>query len=187
MGLLDMDSKKLDDVMGTESSKKAKKQKQVEKPVSDDADIVDIDLSAIKKKRFRIDGDNNRILELNTSDFGVVVRLNETYASLTELATQVAGKGFDFDAADDDVVKLDKASTVIDTIDTQMRKKIDYIFDSNVSEVCAPSGTMYDLINGKFRFEYILEKLAALYSVQIQKEYTKMAARMKKHTGKYHK
>lgn len=156
---------------------------EVEEPIVD----ADIDLSAIRKKRFRIDGDNNRILELNTSDFGVIVRLKETYPTLTDLAMQVGSTGFDFEDDDDEITRLDKAGSIIDSIDKQMREKIDYIFNSNVSEVCAPSGTMYDLINGKFRFEYILEKIAALYSGQIKKEYSKMASRLKKHTAKYHK
>lgn len=154
--------------------------------VPEDDDIVDIDLSATKKKRFRIDGDNNRILYLNTSDFGVISRLKDTYPTLADLASQVGAEGFDFGEDDEDeLVKLTKASHVIDTIDKKMREGIDYIFDSNVSEICAPDGTMYDLFNGKFRFEHIIEKLANLYNTQVSKEYRKMFARLKKHTSKY--
>lgn len=186
MGLLDNTEDIMESIKAKEpleDNTAVTKNVEAEEPIVD----ADIDLSAIRKKRFRIDGDNSRILELNTSDFGVVVRLKETYPELTDLATQVGKTGFEFNEDDDEFTKLDKAGSIIDTIDKQMREKIDYIFGSNVSEVCAPDGTMYDLINGKFRFEYILERIAALYNGQIKKEYSKMASRLKKHTGKYHK
>ena len=159
-----------------------------EKPeVSTEDDIVDIDLSATKKKRFRIDGDNNRILYLNTSDFSIISRLKETYPKLTSLASEVQDGDLEIDEGTEDVEfqKLDKASRFIDNIDHKMREYIDYIFDSNVSEVCAPAGTMYDLFNGKFRFEYIIEKLVQLHDSQVRKEYSKMSARLHKHTSKY--
>ena len=44
----------------------------------------DIDLSAIRKKRFRIDGDNNRFIELNTSDMNILQP--ESMIQLTALA-----------------------------------------------------------------------------------------------------
>ena len=45
-------------------------EKVVNLPAQDD-DIQDLNLSAIKKKRFRINGDSNKILELNTSDLSI--------------------------------------------------------------------------------------------------------------------
>ena len=62
-----------------------------EKVNSVDDNVVDLDLSVIRKKRFRVDGDNNRILELNTSDVGIVSRLNEVYPKLQKLAQDAAG------------------------------------------------------------------------------------------------
>ena len=62
---------------------------------------------------------------------------------------------------------------------------MDYIFNSNVSELCAPDGSMYDPINGKFRFEHIIDTLAALYETDVSGEMNKLANRVKKHTDKY--
>lgn len=167
------------------SKKKEKVVSMPELPNNEEEDVIDIDLSITNKKRFRIDGDNKRILYLNTSDFGVISRLKETYPKLTSLASDVSGEEFDIKSDDTEYEKLEKASRFVDTIDQKMRKLVDYIFSSNVSEVCAPDGTMYDLFNGKFRFEHIIEKLADLYDKQVRSEYSKMSSRMKKHTSKY--
>lgn len=150
--------------------------------------IIDIDLSVTQKQKIRIDGDDNRILLLNTADFGVVTRLKDMYPKLTHSATDAQGNEIDFGSdSDDEYTRIQKAGDAINTIDMQMREGLDYIFDSNVSEVCAPDGTMYDLFNGKFRFELIIEKLVELYGQRVKNEYSVMAARLKKHTSKYHK
>ena len=62
---------------------------------------------------------------------------------------------------------------------------MDYLFDSNVSGICAPSGSMYDPFNGKYRFEHIIEILAGLYETDVTAGLNKMSARVKKHTDKY--
>ena len=171
--------------MAERKSTKLSKVKKVEAPINNvENDIVDIDLSAIKRKRFRVDQDNNRILELNTSDMNVVTRLQETYPKLIKLVEEAVNK--DLIGTDKDKEKsLDLMSSTIKKIDTEMRKAVDYIFDSNVSAVCAPDGNMYDLFNGMFRYEYIISTIARLYETNMEEEYQRLSARMKKHTSKY--
>jgi hypothetical protein len=148
-------------------------------------DIVDIDLSTLRKKRFRIDGDNDRILELNTSDVGIISRLTEGEKKLNELMTKV----YSASSSDDENSELDidKMGTTIDEVDKEMREVIDMVFDSNVSEVCAPFGNMYDFINGGFRYETIINTLLQLYETNISKETAKMRKRIQQHTDKYTK
>lgn len=152
--------------------------------------VTDISLSIVRKKRFRIDRDNDRILELNTSDLNILARLKEAYPKLSELANEAFGQMPDVDssAEDYDFMTDEATETVISALkeaDTKMRELVDYIFDSNVSEVCAPSGSMYDPINGKFRFEHIIDVLAGLYEADLSTEMTKVTKRVRKHTDKY--
>lgn len=140
--------------------------------------VVDIDLSVTRKKRFRIDGDDSRILELNTSDMNILLRLDEVEARLQSLADSVTFDAEDTENAEANVKKL------LNT-DKEMRDLMDYLFDSKVSEICAPSGTMYDPFNGKYRFEHIIETLFALYEDNIEAEYKKMNKNVQKHTAKY--
>lgn len=146
----------------------------------------DIDLSATRKKRFRIDGDNNRYLELNTSDMSIVTRLDNLYPKLEKLSQEASIKQLDKQEADSEKA-LNKISQALIKIDFQMRQILDEIFDSNVSEMCAPSGSMFDPFNGEFRFEHIIDVLTKLYENNLNTEFKKMAAKIKKRTAKYTK
>lgn len=154
--------------------------------------LQDISLDVIRKKRFRIDGDDSRILELNTSDLNILARLKEAYPKLVSLADDAFKNMPEVDNTAEDYNFMTDESTAeivqaLKDADKGMRDLMDYIFDSNVSEVCAPSGSMYDPINGQFRFEHIIGILAALYETDIEKEMTNISNRVKKHTSKYTK
>lgn len=161
------------------------------KVVNMNSDIQDINLSVIRKKRFRVDSDDNRILELNTSDLNILARLKEAYPKLIAIADNAFKDLPQVDTSEEvDFINSAETAELIDSLkkaDSEMRELVDYIFDSNVSEVCAPSGSMYDPINGQFRFEHIINVLAALYETDVEKEMGAIAARVKKHTGKYSK
>ena len=138
--------------------------------------IVDIDLSVTKKKEFRIDKDDNRIIELNTSDMNILGRLQECYPKLDKLgvkAMTISDSG------------LEETVTILKEIDSEMRKYVDFIFDSPVADICAPDGSMFDMFNGEFRFEHILNVLIGLYENNLDKEYKLMSKKIKKHTDKY--
>jgi len=145
-------------------------------------DIIDIDLSAIKKKRFRINGDFTKMLELNVSDMNIVVRLQKALNELKTLQDEASQVAIDTDNTEE---ALEKMAQSLSVIDAKMRELIDFIFDSNVSEVCASDGSMYDSFNGTFRYEHIIETLTALYENNISSEYKKMQAKISKKTSKY--
>ena len=68
-----------------------------------------------------------------------------------------------------------------------MRAVIDYIFDTNASEVCAPSGSMYDPVNGTYRFVHIIETLSKLYHNGLDDEFQKVKNKVEAKTSKYTK
>lgn len=146
-----------------------------------------INLSAIRKKRFMIDDDESTVLELNTSDMNIVSRLSEVYPKFEALEEKVSHIGDGFSPEDDSVESLKTVGDRLKAVDTEMRQLLDYLFDSNVSEVCAPFGSMYDPINGEARYEHIINALIPLYDEAISTETKKVKARVKKHTDKYTK
>lgn len=155
-------------------------------------DIQDLDLSIIRKKRFRIDGDNNKILELNTSDLNIVTRLDETYPKLKELEQAVVelqnAPEVTENSTDEELeLGISEMSKILKKIDADMRECIDYIFDSNVSEICASDGSMYDPLNGQFRYEHLIDILVGLYEDNLKQETLKIKSRVKRHTSKYTK
>lgn len=151
-----------------------------------DNDIMDVDLSVIKKKRFRINGDNSKILELNVSDMGIVSRLNESYPKLMELQNKVATLA-DMNEDADDMELLSTTASKLTEIDGEMREMLDFIFQSNVSEICGSEGSMYDPIDGTFRYEHIISTLVKLYENNLDSEFRKMKEKISKHTAKYTK
>lgn len=140
--------------------------------------IVDIDLSVTNKKQFRIDGDDERILELNTSDVSILSRLQDSYPKLDALGMKAI-------SISSEETNKEETVQILKEVDEQMRAFLDFIFDSDVSEKCAPNGTMFDMFNGEFRFEHIVNTLIALYGNNLDKETKLMMKKIKKHTDKY--
>lgn len=152
---------------------------QVENP-----NVVDLNMNTIEKKEFRINGDNNRVLKLHTSDTNIIPRLNKGYKELNNLVQEMTALNAEDIESEEDFEKL---AEQLQTLDKKMREQLDYIFDSNVSEVCAPVGSMCDLKDGKFQFEHILESLAPLYEKAFTTELGKLRQNVTKHTAKYTK
>ena len=148
--------------------------------------IIDIDLSAVQKTKIRIDGDDSKILEINTSDINVMSRLKEVYDKLSDFALNANDitRDENGEISDEDLTKF---VNELNRIDKEMRELVDFVFQAPVSSVCVPvgSGSMYDPFNGMFRFEYIFEKLLAVYEKNFDSEFKKMSKRVQKHTGKY--
>ena len=146
-------------------------------PVVDNNDIIDVELSNIKKKRFRINGDNNKILELNVSDMNIVSRIREAYPKLEAIQAKV----LKFSESED---TDEKGAEALKEFDKDMRELIDFIFNANVSEICADDGSMYDPMGGMFRYEYIMDKITSLYETNLNNEFKQMRARVNKYAKK---
>ena len=148
-----------------------------EPAVVENNDIIDVELSNIKKKRFRINGDNNKILELNVSDMNIVSRIREAYPKLEAIQAKVL-KFSESETTDE------KGAEALKEFDKDMRELIDFIFNANVSEICADDGSMYDPMGGMFRYEYIMDKITSLYETNLNNEFKQMRARVNKYAKK---
>ena len=147
-------------------------------------DIIDLDLSAIKKRRIRLNGDPNNYVELNLSDMNIVSRLNKIYPKLKKLGEEAVELSKE-ESSDNTEEELLKFATKLETIDSKMSKLIDELFDAEISEKCKDGGTMYDPFNGEFRFEHIIGAFAGLYENSFKSEFAKVKQRTEKHTSKY--
>ena len=160
----------------------------ITEPKAQEPEVVDIDMGFVEKKRFRICGDYNRMLELNVSDLNIFARLKEGYPKLEKLLKEAHDK---MTSIPDDLEDKDELLTTVadrlTEIDTKMREIIDYIFDTNASEVCVPSGNMFDPVGGEWRYVRVLDKLTALYTNGLHAEFDKIKANVEKKTSKYTK
>lgn len=145
-----------------------------------DNNITNLSLG-FRKKRFTIDGDENRVLEIDTTDMGTIGRFEKCAPQIDELSKNYATLGETFaEGADAYLTKLGE-------LDQQMRNVIDEIFGTNVCEVCVPSGTVFDPVNGQFKYELVIGALIQLYENEMSAELKKVSDRVKKHTEKYAK
>lgn len=151
--------------------------------------VIDISINGISRKRYRINGDDNKILELNPTDFNIAVRMNEAYPKLTECESKITELSNSADAKDssENLEGMSKFADTLSSLNNEMCELIDYIFDSNVSEICCDGGSMYDLIDGFMRYEIIVDNLVKLYETNLSAEVKKVQRRVKKHTAKYTK
>ena len=158
-------------------------------PASPETAIPSIDLSAIAKKKFHINGDTSKVLELNTSDLSIGTRLDIAYKRLNSLMDDVGEilTKIPDDADDISDEAYEQLSNALKMLDSKMREQVDYLFDSNVSEVCAPFGSMWDPIEGQFRFEHIIDALTKLYESNLNSEFMKMKAKVNRRTAQYTK
>ena len=181
--------------MSKKSSSKLFPNNDVEnKALTDTTVDADVDLSIIRRKRIRINKDDNKIIELNISDLNIPSRLKKAYHKLTDYIDEVYNKISDIDdqnLSDEDEDRLIEA---LAEIDKKMCEQVDYIFDYPVSEACADGGSMWDPIEGEFRYEHIISTLLELYENNLSSEFTKMRNKvndkLKDHrqaVSKYHK
>ena len=135
----------------------------------------------IRTKKFTIDGDQNKVIELDPSDIGVVGRLDEAVPKMEEVfnAFIQAGK------------TLSEGGTgfgeTLRELDGRMRDIVNTIFDYDVCFVCVPKGTLFDVVadSAKFKFEVLIEGLAEVYENTITGDLKRVQARMSEHTKKY--
>lgn len=157
--------------------------------VDNKEEIIDLDLSPIKKTKIRVNGDQNAIIELNLSDMNIVGRLKEAYGRLEALSTNLPSLADSIPEGEtteeEDVKSMEKLSKELANIDKLMRDEIDFIFDSPVSNICVPNGNMYDLHNGQFTYEHVIEALGGLFKSNLNEEYNRLKRRVSKHTYKY--
>lgn len=151
-------------------------------------DIQDVELSAVKKQRFRFNHDNSKILELNTSDLNIITRLTTSYDRLNKIMEEVAGTLSELPEGDDATEdKLDNISAILKKLDDSMKEEVDFIFEAPVSKVLCSDGSMYDPIDGMFRYEHIIDKITSLYENNLNREFTKMRERVNSKTSRYTK
>ena len=127
-----------------EETKSEEKTKPVDTSYNPD-NVVDVELTAIKKQRFRFNGDDSKILELNTRDLGISNRLSIAYENLNKMMDEVADTLGDMPGIDEDSeeeieiteTQENKIVKALKRLDDSMRKELDFLFDAPVAMTTA--------------------------------------------------
>lgn len=171
------ESIELPDVPATEETK-------AEEPINESVveDIVDIKIENPKKK-FRINGDNSKMIELCPTDVNIVVRLKDVYGKLDKLANRAGSLLVDKEEATESEMIESTANALAD-LDKEMRDLIDFLFDSPISNILADGVSMYTPINGEFWFEHCIDVLSRLYTNNFNREFARMKEKIHKKTSR---
>ena len=136
--------------------------------------ITNISLG-LNKKRFTIDSDENKVIYLDPSDMGILMRIKQFGTD----ASEVLGTLKD--------IKEDEVIDKMNEVDGKLRTILNTLFDYDVCSVCVPTGTLLDAVNGQFKFEIIVDGLSKVYAENITKEMQAVTKKMSEHTKKYTK
>ena len=149
--------------------------------------VINLDMHEAARTKIWVNGDSQKVLELNLSDLGVSVRFDDVYPKLLALQDDIGNMLENEEPENADDTQMTLLVSQFREVDKKMREYVDYIFDFPVCDVCCDGGSMYDLVGGQYRFEYIIERISKLYNQRFTFEDKKLRDRMKSHTAKYTK
>nr|DAE06056.1 MAG TPA: tail assembly chaperone [Siphoviridae sp. ctsxw88] len=154
--------------------------------------LQNINLNLNTRKKFMIDNNPNKIIELDVTDLGIAKRyadsinkmqeLNETYKSI-----QATVDSMNEENKEETVTKINEFSEQMGKLERQMRDIIDFVFDSPISDIILENTSAFSPVQGKFiKYEQIFEVLSGLYTKHIKSDIDKISKRnVSKHTAKY--
>ena len=162
------------------------------------AENSNINLNISTRKKFTIDGDATRIIELDVHDLALVTRLSDSIKRMDALTAEWEKLGkivetssvedIEDDIAVDAIVKeAEDFSAQFNKVENEMRDIIEFIFDCD--GMCATilgNSSIFSPVNGKYKYEQIIDVLTGLYEDSIEKEAKKINTRkVEAKTSKY--
>ena len=168
-------------------------------PVENNIQTLDIDIDT--RKKFAVNGDLTRVIAIDTSDIGVIERLRDAMHKMNSLqqkfdkisksATGLEERAKSVEYIEDDVPgftqDVDTFSNDLAELESAMRELIDGIFDSpNLCDIILGKSSIFSPVNGRMKYEQIIDTLVKLYETNISAEVNKLNRdKIKTKTSKY--
>ncbi len=123
-------------------------------------------------KEYSINGDESRILRINTSDMNIITRMNKAEKELQKIADKCNS------------ATADNAIETLSYLDNEVRKQINYVFDGDVSDIIFGNTNCISIAGGKPIFENFLEAVLPIIKEDISTEQKKIERKVSKYTSK---
>ena len=164
---------------------------------------INIDLGLNTRQRFSIDGDPDRIIYLDTKDFGIADRFAHAVDRMVELEAkwlklgESAQKAQDYaadvqvddihDLSDFDYTSIQDFSKDYRAVESEMRDILDEIFDCpGMCNVMLGKTSAFSVTGGRYKYEQIVDVLIKLYEKDIKAEVGQLnKRRIEQKTQKY--
>lgn len=157
-----------------------------------------ISLGITTKKRFTIDGDRMRTVELDTHDLALVNRLSESVKKMEALKGEwekldaIGAQAKEPEASEDEVdeaalKEISDFSEQFTLVENKMREIVDYIFDCpGLCQTALGNASIFSPVNGVYKFEQIIDVFTGLYEDTIEAEAKKInKKKVEERTSKY--
>lgn len=159
------------------------------------ANVKNVNINVDTRESFTVDGNPDKVIYLDIHDYNVVNRLTEALKrmdSTRQRWTALAEKSTSKKAVEDDTTldDIEEFSTEFKAVEAEMRSHLDYAFDSEgLCDTILGKSSIFASINGKMKFEQIIDALTNLYEANIKAETDKLnkrkvAAKTAKYTKK---
>lgn len=131
-------------------------------------------------KEYKINGDENRVIRFNPSDFSIIERINTAYEEINK-ATDI---DTDIELKPDGkpVSELEKVAEIVSGINTTIKKQIDYIFNSHVSDAVFGNQSPLSMVKGMPLYERFLNAVVPIIRQEVAKEQEASRKRIEKYT-----
>lgn len=145
--------------------------------------MQNINLNLSTKKKFTIDGDPNRVIELDISDINIINRATTAFKNIENLKNdweklptleELDSDNVDTEILHNTVDKIDEFSDEFSAIENQLKNEIDFMFDSPISNTIFGTSSPFSIVNDKFKFEHTIDVLMSLYEEQLQGDLKKL-------------
>lgn len=130
-------------------------------------------------KSYEVNGDPQRIVRIDTADYGIIERLRKAKDNINEEMKKYEGVEIKSDGSanlDDEV-----AAAEIRNLGDFIRTQFDYIFNSKVSEALFGTASPLSTRSGVPLFERVFNAILPIIEKDIESEHKKAEARIKKY------
>lgn len=132
-------------------------------------------------KRYTINGDSNKVIVINPSDFGIVERINDAYKMIDESSKLT--EDVELKADGSPVLELEKAAEVVKGFRETINKAINYIFDSDVASIAFGNQSPLSLVGGIPLYQRFMNSVIPVIKKEIESEMNASQKRISKYTS----
>lgn len=119
-------------------------------------------------KRITINNDASRVIEFNPNDIGMIERINTAYEKIKTLKDEIPE--IELTTAGEPIDDMKSSAELVSSIGKQINEQIDYIFNSNVSEVAFGKQSPLSLVGGVPLYERFLDAIMPYIEKEVKKE-----------------
>jgi hypothetical protein len=132
-------------------------------------------------KEFTINGDANKVIRFNPSDFSIIERIKVAYDAIDK-ATAI-DKDIELKADGTPLEELGKAAEIVKGINNTIKNQIDYIFNSPISDMAFGKQSPLSMVGGQPLYVGFLNVIIPVVEKEVKAQQIASKKRISKYTG----